>query len=92
MLLCDSGDSSEELRGLAATLILSNSDKYSSVILGQSNQEYVKWLKRKESWGGEGWGRREGRGCSNHEWLREVRGGAEEGGGGGGSNQEYVKL
>ena len=52
ILLSGGRDSTEELRELAAGIILSDPDKYSSAILGQSNVEYVQWLQRKESWGG----------------------------------------
>ena len=49
----DSGDSCEEVRELAVAIILSNPGKYNSALLGKTNEEYVQWLRKKESWGGE---------------------------------------
>ena len=53
VLLGDGSESTGELRELAAGLILSNPHKYTSALLGRSNTEYVEWLLRDESWGGE---------------------------------------
>lgn len=52
VLLGDSGDSCGEVRELAVAIIMSDPCKYDSALLGKTNQEYVEWLRKKESWGG----------------------------------------
>ena len=52
ILLCNNTESSKELRELAAGIIISNPDKYSTAMLGKSSEEYTKWLLREQSWGG----------------------------------------
>jgi ubiquitin thioesterase OTU1 len=41
-----------ELRQLAADVISSDPTTYSEVLLGKSNNDYVKWLRKDTSWGG----------------------------------------
>ena len=95
MLLCDCGDSSDELRELAAAIIMSDPKKYNSAFLGRSNQDYVQWLRKKESWGGEEEGReRDGgrreveRGTRKREGRRRKEEEGREGGRAGG----YVRA
>ena len=52
ILLCNNADTSTELRELAACIIMSNPDKFSSVLLGKTNTDYTQWLLKSESWGG----------------------------------------
>ena len=52
ILLGDGRESNGDLRELAAGLILSNPDKYSTAVLGKRNTQYVDWLLREQSWGG----------------------------------------
>ena len=52
ILLCNNVDTSKELRELAAGIIISNPDKFTSVLLGKTNAEYAQWLLRQQSWGG----------------------------------------
>ena len=52
ILLGDGRESNSDLRELAAGLILSNPDKYSTAVLGKRNTQYVDWLLREQSWGG----------------------------------------
>jgi ubiquitin thioesterase OTU1 len=40
------------LRQLAADVISSDPTTYSEVLLGKSNNDYVKWLRKDTSWGG----------------------------------------
>lgn len=42
-----------EMRKLAADVIASDPTTYDSVLLGRSNSEYVDWLRKDTSWGGE---------------------------------------
>ncbi len=56
ILLSAESDSCDELRSLAAAIILSNSDRFTTALLGKENGDYVKWLQRSESWGGVVWG------------------------------------
>ena len=35
-----------------AGIILSDPDKYSTVMLGRTNEEYAEWIMKGESWGG----------------------------------------
>lgn len=43
---------SEELRNIVSLEILSKPNIYSEVILERSNQDYAKWITKKDSWGG----------------------------------------
>ena len=52
ILLCNNADTSTELRELAACIIMSNPDKFSSMLLGKTNTDYTQWLFKSESWGG----------------------------------------
>ncbi len=51
ILLCQN-TSSTELRELAAGVITSQPDIYSSAVLGRPCQEYVAWILKDDSWGG----------------------------------------
>ena len=42
----------QELRELVAGIILSDPDKFSTVMLGRTNEEYAEWIMKGESWGG----------------------------------------
>ena len=45
--------SSNEMRQLAASIITSEPHKYSDAVLGRPRDEYVQWILKDESWGGE---------------------------------------
>ena len=53
ILLADGGDNPWELRQLAAGIILSDPLTYNPAMLDKTNKEYVNWLLRENSWGGE---------------------------------------
>ena len=42
----------QELRELVAGIIISDPDKYSSAMLGRSNDQYAEWIMKDQSWGG----------------------------------------
>ena len=42
----------QELRELVAGIILSDPDKFSTVMLGRSNEDYAEWIMKGQSWGG----------------------------------------
>jgi hypothetical protein len=52
ILLCNNAESSKDLRELAAGIIISNPDKYSTAMLGRTREDYTQWLLREQSWGG----------------------------------------
>ena len=52
ILLCSDVDS-RELRQLVASMIVSQPDRYTTAVLGRPCQDYVDWIMRDESWGGE---------------------------------------
>ena len=41
-----------DLRELAGGIILSDPERFDAAFLGRSNQQYVEWLLKEESWGG----------------------------------------
>ena len=51
-LVTNGNDPPSELRQLAGGIILSNPQRYSSVVLGKEREKYVEWLLKEESWGG----------------------------------------
>ena len=51
-LLTNDSATVQELRELVAGIILSDPDKFSTVMLGRSNEEYAEWIMKDESWGG----------------------------------------
>ncbi len=53
LLLCNGIDSSRELRELVGGLVLSDPNKYSAALLGRECGEYVEWLLKDDTWGGE---------------------------------------
>ena len=52
ILLTNDSVTVQELRELVAGIILSDPDKFSTVMLGRSNEEYAEWIMKGESWGG----------------------------------------
>ena len=52
ILLCNGQDDVDDLRELAGGIILSDPERFDTAFLGRSNQQYVDWLLREESWGG----------------------------------------
>lgn len=52
ILLTNGSVTVQELRELVAGIILSDPDKYSTVMLGRTNEEYAEWIMKGESWGG----------------------------------------
>ena len=52
VLLTNSSATVQELRELVAGIILSDPDRFSTVMLGRSNEEYAEWIMKDESWGG----------------------------------------
>ena len=52
ILLTNDGVTVQELRELVAGIILSDPDKFSTVMLGRTNEEYAEWIMKGESWGG----------------------------------------
>lgn len=52
ILLTNGSVTVQELRELVAGIILSDPDKFSTVMLGRSNEEYAEWIMKGESWGG----------------------------------------
>ena len=52
-ILTSGNMSSNEMRQLAASSITSEPHKYSDAVLGRPRDEYVQWILKDESWGGE---------------------------------------
>lgn len=52
-ILIDSDISTNDLRQLVAGVITSQPEQYTAAILGKPNQDYVEWILKDESWGGE---------------------------------------
>ena len=52
ILLTNDSVTVQELRELVAGIILSDPDKFSTVMLGRSNEHYAEWIMKGESWGG----------------------------------------
>lgn len=69
LLLCNGVESSKELRELVGGLVLSDPDKYSTALLGRESGDYVQWLLKDDSWGGEHNGPA---GTSLSQYLRDV--------------------
>ena len=53
LLMTSASVTVQELRELVAGIILSDPDKYSTAMLGRSNEQYAEWIMKDESWGGE---------------------------------------
>ena len=52
ILLTNDSVTVQELRELVAGIILSDPNKFSTVMLGRTNEEYADWIMKGESWGG----------------------------------------
>ena len=55
-----------------ARQILSHSSSYTAAVLGSQVSDYLKWLQKKESWGGEEEGILGGEEEGSHLYLYEV--------------------
>ena len=52
LLVTNASVTVQELRELVAGIIMSDPDKYSTAMLGRSNEQYTEWIMKDESWGG----------------------------------------